>query len=147
MWRALGVGATFQFWCSILFGSYMTLAPAAAAAPLLDRVILTTSFVAFSGAVLFGVNQLGSRLITRIESERTSSKAEAFLRIQCLGTLAPNERHVRTTDIYVAQDIGSNLPFTALKAELDGGRSEILFIDSHSGTVHDMDAMRKILFA
>ena len=132
-WRWLGVGATAQWWSSVIFGGYMVLVPTATL-PLLERGALAGTFVAFSAAVLFGVSKLSGKLITRIETERNAN----LVTLTTLGVMVQKQHTVRAEQIQGLTQPGQ-IPVQPVKIG-----SDVFFFDTHNGTVHDVGRLRQL---
>ena len=133
-WRWLGVGATVQWWSSVIFGGYMVLGPTATL-PLLERGALAGTFVAFSAAVLFGVSKLSGKLITHIEAEKNANQVT----LTTLGVMVPKQHTVSAEQIRGPTQ-PAQLPVQPVKVG-----SDVFFFDTHNGTVHDVKRLRQLL--
>ena len=132
-WRWLGVGATAQWWSSVIFGGYMVLGPTQTL-PLLERGALAGTFIAFSAAVLFGVSKLSGKLITRIETEKNAN----FVTLTTVGVMAPKQHTVRAEQIRGLTQ-PAQIPVQPVKIG-----SDVFFFDTHNGTVHDVGRLRQL---
>ena len=140
IWRALGFGANAQFWSSLAFGGYMGVGPPAEAMPLLERGMLAGVLISVSSVILFGVSKLSGRLITRIEREGGDR-----VRFTCVGSLKPREYLVRAADIKHSPTGAGESPFQPIKVQVSDTQTEILFVDSLKGTVHDERSLLQML--
>ena len=140
IWRALGFCANAQFLSSLVFGGYMALGPPAEAVPMLERGLLAGGLISVSSIILYGVTKLSGRLITRIERE-----AGGRVRFTCVGLMRPREYSVRAVDVKHSPTGAANSPFQPIKVWVTDAQTEVLFVDTLKGTVHDEQTLRRML--